>query len=145
VSDANHRPSDAPLPQRFDQFQVISVLGKGGMGTVYLAHDTRLDRQVALKTMQPDLAANPAARERFLREARCAAAIEHENIIPIYHVGEADGVPFLAMPLMKGEGLDKRLARQGGEPLPLREILLIGREIAEGLAAAHDRDWFTGT
>ena len=106
------------------------------MGVVFLAEDTHLQRQVALKTMLPSLAARPSARQRFLREARAAAAIEHEHVIPIFQVSEDRAVPFLAMPYLKGESLEERIKREVRPPLT--ESLRIGREIAEGLRAAHE-------
>ena len=122
---------------RFGPYRVLKKLGEGGMGAVLLAEEPSLSRKVALKVMRPELAANPSARERFFREAKSAAAIEHDHIIPIFAVSEANGVPFLAMPFLKGQPLDQRLhAAQG--PLPLAEIAHIGREIASGLAAAHE-------
>ncbi len=118
-------------------YRVLKVLGAGGMGVVFHAEDPQLKRAVALKAMLPHLAISPSARQRFLREAQATAAIEHDHIVPIYCVGEDRGVPFLAMPLLKGEALDVRLQREG--QLPLAEVLRIGREVAEGLAAAHER------
>ena len=108
---------------RLGIYRILQKLGVGGMGMVFLAEDTLLHRKVALKTMLPRIAANAQARERFLREARAAAAIEHEHIVAIYQVGEDNGVPFLAMPLLKGEPLDARLKRQG--VLPVAEALRI--------------------
>ena len=105
------------------------------MGVVFQAEDPALKRKVALKAMLPALAASGSAKQRFLREAQAAAAIEHDHIVPIYQVGEDRGVPFLAMPFLKGEPLDERLQREGA--LPVAEVLRIGRETAEGLAAAH--------
>jgi hypothetical protein len=96
-----------------------------------------LQRRVALKVMKPLLAADPSARQRFLREARATAALEHEHIIAIHHIDEANGVPYLAMPLLQGETLDDRLRREN--VLPLGEVLRIGRQTAEGLAAAHEK------
>jgi serine/threonine protein kinase/Leucine-rich repeat (LRR) protein len=122
---------------RLGPFRVRRLLGAGGMGVVFEAEDPQLQRKVALKVMRPVLAADPPARQRFLREARAIAAIEHEHIVPIYQVGEEGGVPYLAMPLLKGESLDQRLRRE--EKLPPAEVLRIGREMAEGLAAAHER------
>jgi serine/threonine protein kinase/Leucine-rich repeat (LRR) protein len=126
-----------PLPERLEHFRILKVLGQGGMGSVYLAEDTRLGRQVALKTMRPELATKPGAKERFLREARLAAALEHDHIVPIYHVGEADGTPYLAMPLLKGQSLDVRI--KGKLKLPPHEVIRVGIQIAAGLAAAHDK------
>ena len=105
------------------------------MGIVFLAEDPQLQRRVALKVMRPALAGNSAARQRYLREARAAAAVEHDHIITIHQVGEDRGVLFLAMPFLKGESLDARLNRDSSLPVP--EVLRIGREIAEGLDAAH--------
>jgi WD40 repeat protein len=122
---------------RLGGYRVLKVLGTGGMGVVFHAEDTQLKRAVALKAMLPHLAVSPSARQRFLQEAQATAAIEHDHIVPIYCVGEDRGVPFLAMPLLKGEALDVRLRRES--QLPLAEVLRIGREVAEGLAAAHER------
>jgi WD40 repeat protein/serine/threonine protein kinase len=120
---------------RFAGYRVLSELGAGGMGIVFLGEDPRLKRLVALKVMTSSLAGDELARERFEREARAMAAVEHDHIVPIYQVGEDRGVPFLAMPLLKGETLETRLRR--GSSIPLPEVLRIGREVAAGLAAAH--------
>jgi serine/threonine protein kinase len=122
---------------RLGAYRVLKVLGVGGMGIVFHAEDVQLRRPVALKCLLPALAATAPARQRFLREARAAAAIEHEHIVVLYQVGEHRGIPFLAMQLLQGESLAERLQR---EPLlPVSEVLRIGREIAVGLAAAHDK------
>jgi WD40 repeat protein/serine/threonine protein kinase len=118
-------------------YRVVRLLGSGGMGVVFQAIDERLGRQVALKVLRPTLAHEPRAQERFLREARAAAALEHDHIVTIFQVGEDHGIPFLAMPLLSGMSLDARLRQD--EPLPMADVLRIGREIAEGLAAAHAR------
>jgi WD40 repeat protein len=120
---------------RLGHYRVLRVLGAGGMGVVFQAEDLTLKRKVALKAMLPALAASDTARQRFLREAQAAAAIEHDHIVPIFQVGEDRKVPFIAMPLLKGEPLDARLQRQSVLPIP--EVLRIGREAAKGLAAAH--------
>jgi serine/threonine protein kinase len=121
---------------RLGPYRVLQVLGQGGMGVVLLAEDPRLDRKVALKAMLPGLAADPDAKERFLREARAAAAVEHDHVIAIHQVDEDRGVPYIAMPLLKGQSLEDRLPE--GERLPIQEALRIARETAEGLAAAHE-------
>src|SRR5262249_30609430 len=108
--------------------------------------DPRLGRLCALKAMLPEIACKPAMKERFLREARAAAQIEHDHIIPIYQVDEDRGVPFIAMPFLKGASLEdwlRQKATEGhdpstGTPLKVRQILKLGREIARGLAAAHE-------
>jgi serine/threonine protein kinase/class 3 adenylate cyclase len=120
---------------RLGPYRVLKVLGAGGMGIVFQAEDPQLQRLLALKVMKPGLAVHADSRQRFLREARAAAAIEHDHIVSIYHVGEDRGVPFLAMPLLRGESLEDRL-RRCGKPA-LAETLRIGRETAEALAAAH--------
>jgi serine/threonine protein kinase len=122
---------------RLGPYRVLKVLGTGGMGIVFLAQDIRLGRQVALKAMLPQLASRPEARERFLREARTAAAIEHENIVAIFQVDEDRGVPYIAMPLLRGTTLESWLRAHKDEMLPLPLILKLGRQIAHGLAAAH--------
>jgi serine/threonine protein kinase/phage FluMu protein Com len=121
---------------RLGPYRVLTVLGTGAMGVVFRAEDPHLKRLVALKVMRPSLADNPEYHRRFVREAQLAAAIDHEHIVTVYHVGEDRGVPFLAMKLLQGETLEERLNRSGGR-LPPPEVLRIGREVAEGLAAAH--------
>ena len=109
-----------------------------GWAEVYQAEDTELKRPVALKLMKPVLAAEPTARQRFRHEAQAMAALEHDHVIAVYQVGEQRGVPFFAMPFLKGETLEARLKRD--PRLPLAELLRIGCEVAEGLAAAHAHD-----
>jgi hypothetical protein len=120
---------------RLGGYRVLSVIGSGGMGVVFLAEDPLLQRPVALKVMAPATAADPVCRERFLREAKATAAVEHDRIVAIHHVGEDRGFPFLAMPVLRGESLEDRLDREG--KLPAAEVLRVGQEIAEGLQAAH--------
>jgi serine/threonine protein kinase len=120
---------------RLRDYRVLRVLGSGGMGVVFQGEDVLLQRPVAIKAMLPGLAATAGARQRFLREARAAAHLNHDHIVPIFAVAEERGVPFLVMPFLQGETLDARLKRVG--LLPLAEVLRIGREIAEGLAAIH--------
>ncbi len=121
---------------RLGVFRVLKVLGQGGMGAVFLAEDPKLRRTVALKVMLPDLARSDNARQRFLREAQAAASLEHDFIVPILHVGEDGGVPYIVMPLLRGMPLSDHLVKD--RPLPIPEVLKIGRETAEALAAAHD-------
>jgi formylglycine-generating enzyme required for sulfatase activity len=121
---------------RLGPYRVLEVMGQGGMGMVFLAEDPALDRHVALKIMLASVSANPDNKERFLREARATAQIEHDHIVTIYQVGEDRGVPYLAMQLLKGQSLEDWL-RQGNRP-SIRHSLRIAREIALGLAAAHD-------
>lgn len=123
------------LPESIGGFRPLQILGEGGMGAVYLAEDPQLGRHVAVKVMKKELAEDPDARVRFLREARAMASIEHDNIMTIYGVGEDRGQPYLVMPALKGETLDDRLRRAGR--ISIVESIQIGREVAEGLSAAH--------
>jgi hypothetical protein len=120
---------------RLAHYRVLKVLGEGGMGVVFLAEDTRLSRTVALKTMKPEIAADPQYRQRFLREARAAAKVEDDHIVPIYDVGEERGLPWLAMPFLKGQSLDAMLKRV--DVLPPAQAARLGAQVARGLAAAH--------
>lgn len=123
------------IPESFDRFEVVRVLGKGGMGTVYLTRDGRLDRLVAVKVLQVNELVTDDRRARFLREGRTAAAIRHPNVATIYEVGEHDGVPFIVMEYCEGETLAQRIRRR---PIDPAEFLQIARQLASGLAAAHD-------
>ena len=122
---------------KIKDYEILGVLGRGGMGAVLRAFDPGLNRFVALKILSPHLAANATARKRFLREARAAAAIAHENVIAIHGVSEFKGIPYLVMPLIRGDSLQKRMRENG--PLELEEILRIGLQTASGLAAAHSQ------
>ncbi len=129
--------TDAAYIGRLAHFDVMRVLGRGGMGMVLEAFDSRLQRNVALKVLDPDLAGDDTARQRFCREARAAASITHENVVAVHQVeksGDA-GLPYLVMQLIAGESLEQRLLRE--KKLPLREIVRIGMQAAHGLAAAH--------
>src|SRR5262249_7452054 len=130
-------PGSGPVPEMIGGYRIIRLLGEGGMGAVYEADDSLAQRRIALKVTRPEFAARLDFRERFLREARTAAGLQHDHIGPIYEVGEDHGTLFIAMPLLQGETLETRLKRQ--ERLPWREAAQIAREVAEGLAAAHAR------
>ncbi|MFT3878324.1 MAG: serine/threonine-protein kinase [Gemmatales bacterium] len=120
---------------RLAHFKITRLLGQGGMGMVFEAVDLQLNRSVALKVIHPDTQSDPNARERFLHEAQACAALRHDHIVPIYQVGEDHGVIFLAMPLLAGLALDRWLQTQ--KQLHLMQVLRIGREVADVLAAAH--------
>lgn len=120
---------------RLGPFRVLRVLGQGGMGVVVLAFDPTLRRPVAIKLMQPDLAAHPEARERFLREARSAAAVRHESVVTIHAVENDGDRPYLVMEYVPGRSLQHRLDAEG--PLATEEVARLGAQIADGLASAH--------
>lgn len=115
-------------------YEVIGPLGAGGMGEVYRARDTRLNRTVAIKILPSHLSERADARERFDREARAISSISHPNICHLYDVGKQDGVSYLVMEYLEGETLAARLAKG---PLPLEQAVRVGAEIAEGLDRAH--------
>ena len=117
------------------RYSLERELGRGGMGIVYLARDVALDRLVALKLLPPRLAAEPALRDRFLREARTAAKLSHPNIVPIFAVEEAGDFVFFVMAYVDGETLGQRVRTRG--PMPPSELARVLREVAWGLAYAH--------
>jgi serine/threonine protein kinase len=119
------------------EYSLQRELGRGGMGVVYLARDVQLDRDVAIKVLPTHLAPAPAARERFLREARMAAGLSHPHIVPIHRVGQAGGFVFFVMSYVEGETLGERLRSRG--PLPPAEATRVLREVAWALAYAHGR------
>ncbi|HLW68598.1 MAG TPA: protein kinase, partial [Gemmataceae bacterium] len=148
ISESNSTNLDflAPAQQadeigRLGDFRVLKVLGQGGMGVVLQADDTRLGRLCALKVMLSDVARRPDMKERFLREARAAAQIEHDHIVPIYQVAEDRGVPFIAMPFLKGSTLEDwiQTKQKTKAPITVANVLKLAREMAKGLSAAHER------
>ena len=118
-------------------YQVEELIGRGGMGEVYLARDPRLDRPVALKVLRADLAGDERFRERLLRESRLAAALDHPNVVPIYEAGEAEGRLFIAMRYVDGTDLRALLRRHGA--LEPERALALGGQVAGALDAAHAR------
>ena len=118
------------------RYQVERVLGEGGMATVYLAHDQKHNRKVAVKVMRPELAATLGA-DRFLREVQVAAQLSHPHILPMHDSGESDGVLYYVMPYVEGETLKERIAKEG--QLSVNDAMRLGREVAEALAYAHAR------
>src|SRR5262245_10687103 len=128
-------PSDTPgALGRLGHYEVLEVIGRGGMGIVLRAFDDKLHRVVAIKVMEPALAATSPPRKRFLREARAAAKVRHEHVVDI-HAVEGQPIPYLVMEYVSGETLQQKLDRVG--PLETPEVLRLGQQIARGLAAAH--------
>src|SRR5579864_931029 len=115
-------------------YQIVAPLGAGGMGEVYRAVDTRLDRTVAIKILPAHLSEKPEALERFQREARAISQLSHANICQLYDLGQQDGIHFIVMEYLEGETLATRLTKGR---LPLEQVLRYGAEIAEGLDQAH--------
>jgi tRNA A-37 threonylcarbamoyl transferase component Bud32 len=120
---------------RLGQYEILEVLGSGGFGVVLKARDAKLDRIVAVKTLAQTLASSATARRRFVREAKAAAAVKHENVVGIYHVSDEGPVPYLVMECVSGLSLEQKLQQSG--MLDVASILRIGMQVASGLAAAH--------
>ncbi|HEX8724235.1 MAG TPA: serine/threonine-protein kinase, partial [Gemmatimonadaceae bacterium] len=119
-----------------DRYQIERELGRGGMATVFLARDIKHDREVAIKVLHPDLSASVGA-ERFEREIRLAAKLQHPNILGLYDSGEADGLLYYVMPFVKGESLRDRLERE--HMLPVDDAVAITLQVAEALGYAHEQ------
>src|SRR5271156_5090575 len=115
-------------------YEIETPLGAGGMGEVYRARDTRLDRTVAVKILPPHLSDNPEAKQRFEREARAISSLNHPNICTLHDVGSQDGISSLVMEHVQGETLDSRLQKG---PLPLKQALECGVQICDALEKAH--------
>ncbi|HXI94242.1 MAG TPA: protein kinase, partial [Blastocatellia bacterium] len=123
-----------PANTTISHYRILSRLGAGGMGEVFLAEDTRLDRKVAIKFLSAESASDEGAKKRLIREARAAAKLDHPNICAIYEVGEADGQTFIVMQYVEGETLTARFNR---EPMTLRDAVAIAEQVANALTEAH--------
>ena len=122
--------------QKVGSFEIVEIIGRGGMGVVYLAHDTRLDRSVAVKSIPAELQASLTAQARFQREAKLLASLNHPNIAVIHEIVEEKKSGYLILEYIPGETLAERIAR---EPLNLEEALSIGQQVAEAVSAAHEK------
>jgi serine/threonine-protein kinase len=130
------QPSDNPATLgRLGSYEVLEIVGQGGMGVVLKAFDPALHRPVAIKVLAAEYAANGAARKRFAREAQAVAAVIHDHVVPVHAVDAQATPPYLVMAFIPGQSLQQRIDRSG--PLELKEILRIGMQTASGLAAAH--------
>ena len=130
-------PSHPEMLGRLGRYEIERAIGAGGMGVVFKGYDAELNRPVAIKVLAKHLARSAAARKRFEREARAAAAIVHEHVVAIHNVEADGGAPFLVMQFVAGESLQARVERTG--PLQVSEILRVGAQAAAGLAAAHEQ------
>ncbi|MCR9200250.1 MAG: protein kinase [Planctomycetaceae bacterium] len=131
-------PSEYPQSQgRFARYEIMEMLGRGGMGVVMRGYDTSLNRHSAVKVLVPELASSAAARQRFSREARSAAAVVHPHVVAIHTVDEHNGLPYLVMPVLEGNSVEVRVRESG--PLPPLEAVRIAAQVAGGLAAAHEQ------
>src|SRR5438093_2154615 len=119
---------------KLGRYEIRSKIGAGGMGEVYLAQDTKLDRKVALKILPAEVAAHPDRMKRFVQEAKAASALNHPNIITIHEIDETDSINFIATEFIDGETLRQRMRNA---PLKLGEVLDVSIQIASALAAAH--------
>ncbi|HJY34944.1 MAG TPA: serine/threonine-protein kinase, partial [Vicinamibacterales bacterium] len=117
-------------------YEVLALIGAGGMGEVYRARDPRLEREVAIKVLPHDRVADESRRQRFVQEAKAASALNHPHIITIHEIESADGRDFIVMELVRGKSLDALIPRQG---MRLGEVLRIAIPVADALAAAHAR------
>src|SRR6266850_7648016 len=116
-------------------YRIVSKIGAGGMGEVYLAQDTKLDRKVAIKFLNEEFSREVDKLKRFVQEAKAASALNHPNILTVYEIGEVDGKNYIATELIEGHTLRLHLTQK--EALPLNSILKIGVQVAEALTAAH--------
>jgi eukaryotic-like serine/threonine-protein kinase len=130
---AQEKP-ESLIGQQLGSYQIVSLLGTGGMGVVYQARDTRLKRSVAMKVLPRDMMSDPERKRRFIQEARAASALNHPNIITIYDIGNEVGTDFIVMEYVAGKTLDQRIPRKG---MRLDEALKIAVQIADALAKAH--------
>ena len=132
---SDHKLSTLSPGSRFGSYEILQRLGAGGMGEVYRARDTRLERELAIKTLSQELCCHPEALSRFDREARSASALSHPNIVTIYELGQVNGTHYIAMELVQGETV-RALLTSG--PIPFRQAVALAAQVADGMAKAHE-------
>ena len=135
--DSLQPPTTPAALGRIDEYEILEVIGRGGSGVVLKGYEPELNRVVAIKVLSPHVASHGAARQRFEREAKAAAAVVHPHVVAIHGINSRARLPYLVMQWISGDSLEHRLRRDG--PLPVRDIVRIAHQVAEGLAAAHDR------
>ncbi len=128
-------PSPRHVGRQLGHYEVLALLGEGGMGAVYAARDTMLGRKVALKLLPSDFTDDPNRLRRFEQEARAASALNHPNILTIYEIGETDGTQFIATEFVDGETIRQRMARA---PMKIDKVLRVAEQVVAALAAAHE-------
>src|SRR4051812_29684146 len=128
--------ADARIGSLVAGYRIESLIGRGGMSVVYLAHHEGLERKAALKLLAPELAENESFRQRFIRESRIAAGLDHPNVIPVYDAGEADGLLYIAMRYVRGSDLRTLLADHG--PLDEADVIRAMDQLGASLDAAHE-------
>src|SRR6266480_6361694 len=121
---------------KLGRYEIRAKIGEGGMGEVYLAHDTQLDRTVALKILSVEVASDQQRLYRFLQEARAASKLKSAHVAHIYEIGEAEGHHFIAMEYVEGEPLNQKI---GGQPMEAPEVVKLGIQIARALDEAHSK------
>jgi serine/threonine protein kinase len=136
MRSAVSKPMALSAGMHLGPYEIVSALGAGGMGEVYSARDTRLNRTVAIKILPEHLSSNPQLRERFDREAKAISSLSHPHICPLYDVGHQDGIDYLVMELLEGETLARRLKKG---PLPPERAIDYATQIADALDTAHRR------
>jgi predicted Ser/Thr protein kinase len=127
----------APIPKQIGRYEIIELVGRGGMGVLYRGRDKSLERDVAVKMMLVDFTSDPSARERFEREAKAVARLQHRNVVTIHELGDADGAPYIVMEFLSGKDLDTLLKSE--TPITLGDKLDIAVQLCEGLGYAHEQ------
>ena len=124
------------IDSNLSHYRIVSKIGAGGMGEVYKAHDSRLDREVAIKVLPPEMSGDEDRLRRFEQEAKATSALNHPNILTVYDIGEHEGSPFIVSELLEGEELRQRLDEG---PIALRKVTEYAQQIVSGLTAAHEK------